>query len=378
MPVPFFDIHATLGPRDREAILARWRGVLEHGRFLHGPEVGEFESRMAAFLGVEHVVACSNGSDALVLCLQAVGIRPGDEVIVPAFTFFASAGAVARVGAAPVFADVDPETLNLSPEAAAAKVTPRTAAVLAVHLFGCPAPVAEIRRAVGMAAGRQVPVLEDAAQAVGAAAEEGPCGGMGLAAGFSCFPTKNLAALGDAGFVSTRDGRLAARVRCLREHGQDGPYRHTEVGRNARMDTLQAAVLLERLPQLLAWNAARQAGAARYRELLADAGLLDAVAPLRAHPGHVYHQFVVQVEGREALRSALDEAGVGTAVYYPVPLHLQPCFAPLGGREGDLPVCERAARRVLALPIHPGMTEAARREVVAALARILERAGTSA
>jgi len=378
MTVPFFDIHSTLGPREKEAILARWRAVLEHGRFLHGPEVGEFEARMAAFLGVEHVVACSNGSDALVLCLQAAGIGPGDEVIVPAFTFFASAGAVARLGAVPVFADVDPGTLNLSAETAAAKVSPRTAAVLAVHLFGCPAPVAGIRRAVEAAAGRPVPVLEDAAQAVGATAAEGPCGGMGLAAGFSCFPTKNLAALGDAGFVSTRDGRLAERVRRLREHGQEGPYRHTEVGRNARMDTLQAAVLLERLPRLLAWNAARQVGAAHYRELLAEAGIEEAVAPLRHHPGHVYHQFVVQVEERDALRSALEEAGIGTAVYYPVPLHLQPCFAPLGGREGDLPVCERAAGRVLALPIHPGVTEAARREVVAALGRILERAGSSA
>ncbi len=378
MPVPFFDIHATLGPRDKEAILARWQTVLEHGRFLHGPEVEEFESRMAAFLGVEHVVACSNGSDALVLCLQAAGIGPGDEVIVPAFTFFASAGAVARVGAVPVFADVDPGTLNLSAEAAAAKVTSRTAAVLAVHLFGCPAPVGEIRRAVGEAAGRQIPVLEDAAQAVGAAAKEGPCGGMGLAAGFSCFPTKNLSALGDAGFVSTRDGDLAGRVRRLREHGQDGSYRHAEVGRNARMDSLQAAVLLERLPQLLAWNAARQVGAARYRELLAEAGLLETVVPLRAHPGHVYHQFVVQVEGRGVLRAALQEVGIGTAVYYPLPLHLQPCFARLGGREGDLPVCERAAGRVLALPIHPGVTDAGRREVVAALARILERAGSSA
>lgn len=366
MAVPFFDIHYNLSPDEREAVLRRWREVLEHGRFIHGPEIPELEEKLAAFLGVGHVVGCSNGSDALVLALRAAGVGAGDEVIVPAFTFFATGGAVARLGAVPVFADVDPDTLLLTPEAAAAQAGPRTRAVVPVHLYGRPAPIGPLRAAVETAAGRGVAVVEDAAQAVGAASPEGPVGGLGDTAAWSCFPTKNLGALGDAGFTTTESAERAERMRSLRDHGGQG-YHHHEVGANFRLDTLQAAVLLERLPHLLEWNAARVESAGRYRELFERHGLLGKVRLPEIVPGHVFHQYVIQTPGRDELRAALEERGVGTAIYYPLPLHLQPCFAHLGGKPGDLPVCERAAREVLALPVHPGITPEQQEEVVAGI-----------
>lgn len=367
MPVPFFDIRYNLGPAEKQALLRRWAAVLDHGRFINGPEVGELEQRLARFLGIEHVVACSNGSDALVLALRAAGVGPGDEVIVPAFSFFATAGAVARLGAVPVFADIDPETFCLDPAAAAVRAGDLTRAVLPVHLYGRPAPVGEIRRAVEAACGREVAVVEDAAQAVGAASPEGPCGGLGLAAGFSCFPTKNLGACGDAGFVTTRSGEIAARLRRLREHGGGRRYHHDEVGYNFRHDTLQAAALLERLDHLLEYNAARIEAAADYGRRFAAAGLAGPIRWPEVVPGHVFHQYVIRAERRDDLVEHLRRAGVGCAVYYPVPLHLQPCFAGLGGRAGRLPESERAASQVLALPIHPGLGPEDRAEVVAAI-----------
>ncbi|TAH36787.1 MAG: DegT/DnrJ/EryC1/StrS family aminotransferase [Planctomycetota bacterium] len=368
MAVPFFDIHYNLGPAQRAAILRRWQGVLEHGKFILGPEVAELEQNLAAFLDVRHVIGCSNGSDALVLALRAMDVRPGDEVIVPSFTFFATAGAVARVGATPVFADIDPRTFCLSVADAARRATRRTAAVIPVHLFGHPAPIEPLREALARAAGRDVAVIEDAAQAIGTASPEGPIGGLGRVSAWSCFPTKNLGALGDAGFVSTPDAAVAARVRALREHGGARTYFHDEVGYNFRMDALQAAALLERLPHLLEWNAARVVSARHYRDLIREHGLEDVVTAPQIVPGHVFHQYVVRVRQRDALRASLSAAGIGTAVYYPLPLHLQPCFAPLGGRPGDLPEAERASQEVLALPIHPGVTPQQRQEVVAGIA----------
>lgn len=368
MAVPFFDIHYNLGPDQRAAILRRWQAVLEHGKFILGPEVADLEQKLCAFLGVPHVVGCSNGSDALVLALRALDVGPGDEVIVPAFTFFATAGAVARTGATPVFADIERAHPCLSVPDAARRVTARTKAVIPVHLFGQAAPIAPLRAALARAAGRDIPVLEDAAQAIGTASPEGAIGGLGRIAAWSCFPTKNLGALGDAGFVSTTDAALAARVRALREHGGTKTYFHDEVGYNFRMDALQAAALSERLPHLPEWNAARVVSAWHYRELLDRHGLAEVVTPPEITPGHVFHQYVVRAQQRDALRAALTEAGIGSAVYYPLPLHLQPCFARQGGKPGDLPEAERAAAEVLALPIHPGVTAAQREEVVAAMA----------
>lgn len=367
MGVPFFDIHYNLDADARARVLKRWAAILEHGRFVNGPEIEELEGALAEFLGVPHVVGCSNGSDALVLALRAAGVQPCDEVIVPAFTFFASAGAIARIGCTPVFADIDPDSFLLCPKSAASLVTERTKAVMPVHLYGRSADVGELRRAVDAAAGRPIAIVEDAAQAVGTVHPEGPCGGLGESAGFSCFPTKNLGATGDAGFATTTDAARAQRMRELRQHGGGRQYYHDEVGYNFRMSCLQAASLLEHLPHLLTWNAARQQGAAHYEELFQSQGVSEVKLPERT-VGHVFHQYVVRVPRRAELQAWLNERGIGSAVYYPLPLHLQPCFADLGGKPGQLPASERAAEEVLALPIYPGATAEQRVEVVDAVA----------
>lgn len=367
MGVPFFDIHYNLDEDARARILKRWEGILAHGRFVNGPEIEELETALAEFLGVPHVVGCSNGSDSLVLALRAAGVTPCAEVIVPSFTFFASAGAIARIGCTPVFADIDPETFLLCPDSAASLVTERTAAVMPVHLYGRPVDVPALRAKVDAAAGRSIAIVEDAAQAVGAVDAAGPCGGLGETAGFSCFPTKNLGATGDAGFATTNDAERAERMRALRQHGGGRQYYHDEVGYNFRMSCLQAASLLEHLPHLVEWNAARAAGAEHYEQLFAEAGVSEVTLPERV-AGHVYHQYVVRAPRRVELQAWLGERGIGSAVYYPLPLHLQPCFAELGGAVGQLPHAERAAEEVLALPIYPGATAEQRQQVVEAIA----------
>jgi len=376
MAVPFFDIHYNLDEDTRRALLARWERILEHGGFVNGPEVRELESALAAFLGVPHVVCCSNGSDALVLALRAADVGPGDEVLVPAFTFFASAGAIARVGATPVFCDIDPRTFLLDFEDAAARVTERTKAAMLVHLYGRAGDAVALGERLSAVAGRPVAVVEDAAQAIGAAHPAGPVGGMGVASGWSCFPTKNLGAPGDAGFATASDPEVAARMARLREHGGGRQYHHDEVGYNFRMDSLQAAGLLQQLPRLLEFSAARRAGADHYRALFTEHGLADRVILPEDDPGHVYHQFVLRIEGgrRDALATALRERGIATAVYYPLALHLQPCFAALGGHPGMLAEAERATAEVMALPIHPGITPEQREEVVAGFAACLASA----
>ncbi len=372
MPVPFFDIHYNLDEATRLSLLARWARILEHGGFVNGPEVRELEAALRALLGVRYALGCSNGSDALVLCLRALDVGPGDEVIVPAFTFFASAGAVARTGATPVFADVDPATYCLDPRSAAAKVTPRTKAVLPVHLYGRAAELPAIRAAVDAAAGRRLAIVEDAAQAIGTAHPAYVVGAFGEAAGWSCFPTKNLGAPGDAGFVTSEDEARAERMKRLREHGGGRQYHHDEVGFNFRMDSLQAAGLLQHLPRLVEFNAARRVGAEHYAHLFHEAGLsAEQGGPItlpEITPGHAVHQYVIRLRERDALRAFLGERKVGCAVYYPLGLHLQPCFAALGGKRGDLPHTERASAEVLALPIYPGVTRAQREEVVAGIA----------
>lgn len=378
MAVPFFDIQYNLDPATKQSLLGRWERILEHGGFVNGPEVRELEADLAEFLGVPGVVCCSNGSDALVLALRAADVQPGDEVLVPAFTFFASAGAVARCGAKPVFVDIDPITFLIDPADAASKVTERTKAAMAVHLYGLPVDIHGLQKTLESTAGRPIAIVEDAAQAIGAAHPSGPVGGLGISAGWSCFPTKNLGAPGDAGFATAMDPEVADRMRRLREHGGGRQYYHDEVGYNFRMDSLVAAGLLELLPRLVEFNAARCAGADHYRTLFAEAGLPEGAITLpQDAPGHVYHQFVVRAEQRDALKDFLQARQIGCAVYYPLALHLQPCFADLGGQPGDLPHSEQATADVLALPIYPGVTPEQRVELVDAVSAFYAEVGAT-
>jgi dTDP-4-amino-4,6-dideoxygalactose transaminase len=312
------------------------RRVLASGRYIMGEDVGELERELAADAGLAQGIAVSSGSDALLVALWALGVGPGDEVITSALSFFAPAGAIARLGATPVFADIDAATFNVSSTTIAARITPRTKAIVPVHLFGRVAewPVTDL------------PVVEDAAQAIGAPI------GKGRATTLSFFPAKNLGAAGDAGMVLTNDDALADRMRLYRVHGARPKYHHLVVGANLRMDTLQAAILRVKRRYLAQWNAQRRANAMRYHDALASTPL---VLPTDV-PGHVWHHYVVRAPRRDELRAHLRERGIETEVYYPTPLHLQPCFA--GGREGDCPEAERACREVLALPVHPELEAA--------------------
>ena len=349
--IPLVDVKAQYAPLVPE-LQERFAAVLDSGRFIFGPEVDAFEREAAAFLGVPHAIGVANGTDALVLSLEALGIGRGDEVVCPAFTFYATAEAIARAGGTPVFAEIDPATLNLDPEDVAARVTPRTKAIVAVHLFGRPAPLAELA-ALGL------PIVEDAAQAFGA---EG-IAQKGICSTFSFFPTKNLFALGDGGLVVSLDDEVAERVRMLRFHGSRDKQTFELVGTNSRLDALQAAMLRVFLPRLSGWNAARREAAARYEEL----GLGDAVELPADEPGHVYHMYVVRTPRRSEIASALSEAGIATASYYTTPLHLQPALAFLGYEPGSLPETERAAAENLALPLWAGISLEQQERVVEAV-----------
>jgi dTDP-4-amino-4,6-dideoxygalactose transaminase len=346
--IPLIDVKAQYAPLIPE-LEARFSAVLESGRFVFGPEVEAFEREAAAFLGVPHAIGVANGTDALVLSLEALEIGRGDEVICPAFTFYASAEAIARVGATPVFADIDPVTLNLDPEDVAARITPRTKAIMAVHLFGRMAPLADLA-ALG------VPILEDAAQAFGA---EGVAA-TGICSTFSFFPTKNLFALGDGGLVTSLDDDVAERVRMLRFHGSRDKTTFELVGTNSRLDAVQAAMLRVFLPHLTGWNASRREAAARYAEL----GLGEAAELPADEPGHVYHMYVVRSSRRAEIAAALTEAGIASASYYVTPLHLQPALAFLGHEPGSLPETERVAAENLALPMWGGIGPETQERVV--------------
>jgi dTDP-4-amino-4,6-dideoxygalactose transaminase len=337
--IPLVDVKAQYAPFIPE-LRERFAAVLESGRFIFGPEVEAFEAEAAAALGVPHAIGVANGTDALVLSLEAMGIGAGDEVICPAFTFYATAEAIARVGATPVFADIDPVTLNLDPGDVAGRITERTKAIVPVHLFGRPAPLAEL-------ASLGVPLLEDAAQAFGA---EGVAT-TGVCSTFSFFPTKNLFALGDGGLVACMDDVVAETIRRLRFHGSRDKQTFELIGANSRLDAVQAAMLRVFLPQLPGWNAARREAAARYAEL----GLGDAVELPADEPGHVYHMYVVRTEERERITAALAAEEIACAAYYVTPLHLQPAMAYLGYRPGSLPETERAAVENLALPMWGGI-----------------------
>jgi dTDP-4-amino-4,6-dideoxygalactose transaminase len=357
MKVPLLDLRAqyeTLRGETRAAV----ERVFESQAFVLGREVSALEEEIAAYCGARHAVGCASGSDALLLALTALDVRAGDEVVTTPYSFFATAGSIARLGARPVFVDIDPRTYNLNVDLLEPAITGRTRAVMPVHLYG---QCAQTDALLEIAGRRGLPVVEDAAQAVGAEDAGRRAGSLGRVGCFSFYPTKNLGGAGDGGMLSTDDDALAARLRALRVHGESSKYRHREIGFNSRLDSLQAAVLRVKLPRLDSWSDARARNAARYRELFRDAGLLEEIEPPfeRENVRHIYNQFVVRVRGgrRDALAEHLKGAGVGTEVYYPVPLHLQECFRHLGHGEGDFPEAERAARETLALPVYPELTE---------------------
>jgi len=378
MIVPLLDLKLQFAPL-REAILAEIARVCDAQQFVLGPDVERFERAVADHLGIRHAVGVSSGTDALLISFMALGIGPGDEVITPAYSFFATAGCVWRLGAKPVFVDVDPASFNLRADAVARAVTPRTKAVVPVHLYG---QMLDMPPLVALAQRHGFAIVEDACQSIGAARDGRLAGSLGDAGCFSFFPSKNLGAFGDGGLVTTDDAGMAARLRLLRGHGARTKYHHDIVGGNFRLDALQAAVLHVKLPHLDAWTEGRRRNAQRYRELfaqavartggisLAPAGAAptpDRVLVLPAEdPGvrHIYNQFVIRTGRRDALKAHLTARGIGTEIYYPVPFHLQECFASLGHRASDFPVSEACARDSLALPIYAELTEAQQRYVV--------------
>jgi len=359
----------------REEVLAAIERVCASQSFILGQEVVALEREIAAYVGSAECIACASGTDALWLGLMALGVGPGDEVLTTPFSFFASASAIVRAGARPIFADIDPRTFNLDPAKVERKLSefPRAQlkGILPVHLYGQVCDPEPFRRIAGE---RGIFVLEDAAQAFGAAWRGKRAGSFGAAAAFSFYPTKNLSAFGDAGCITTSDPEIAARLRVLREHGSRTRYHHEEIGWNSRLDAIQAAVLRVKLPYIDRWNSQRGERAAAYDRLLKESGLSQGNdAPLRApertpEAHHIFHQYVVRARKRDRLRAFLAERCIGTQIYYPVPLHLQPALSYLGYAAGDCPEAERAAGDVLALPMFPELTEDEQRAVVAAMA----------
>ncbi|HKF15379.1 MAG TPA: DegT/DnrJ/EryC1/StrS family aminotransferase [Gaiellaceae bacterium] len=345
--IPLVDVKAQYAPLIEE-LRERLAAVLESSTFIRGPNVAAFEEEAASYLGVKRTIGVANGTDALVLVLDAMGVGPGDEVICPAFTFYATAESIARRGATPVFADIDPATLNLDPEDVAARITERTRAIMPVHLFGRPAPIYEL-------AGLDPPLVEDAAQAFGS-----PGIAQSLASTFSFYPTKNLFCLGDGGLVAANDEELAERVRVLAFHGSRHKTDFQFVGYNSRLDELQAAFLRLFLTHLQEWTRGRREAAARYAEL----GLGELVQIPEDETGHVYHLFVCRSRERDRIREALTEAGIGSAVYYSTPLHLQPALRFLGWEAGSLPETERAGQDNFAIPLWPGIPSEVQERVV--------------
>jgi dTDP-4-amino-4,6-dideoxygalactose transaminase len=349
-PIPHVDVKAQYAPLIPELERA-FRATLESGRFIFGPEVEGFEREAAEYLGTSETIGVANGTDALVLVLDGLGIGRGDEVICPSFTFYATAEAIARIGATPVFADIDPVTLNLDVADVANRLTPKTKAIMPVHLFGRPAPVAELQE-LGL------PVIEDSAQAFGAAGIA-----TSIASTFSFFPTKNLFCLGDGGLVAVNDSELGQRIRMLRFHGSRAKKTFDYVGYNSRLDALQAAMLRIFLPHLDGWNRQRREAAARYGEL----GLGEVCELPQDEAGHVYHMYCVRSPERDRLSEALHEAQIAHAVYYQPPLHLQPALAYLGYKEGDFPETEKAAAENLCLPLWAGISSEQQEQVVSAV-----------
>jgi dTDP-4-amino-4,6-dideoxygalactose transaminase len=362
MKVPLLDLkaqYAAIRGEVREAI----DRVCDSQHFILGPEVSAFEEEVAGFCGAKYAVGVSSGTDALLAALMVENLRPGDEIITSPYSFFATAGAIARVGARPVFVDIEPDTFNIAAPRVAERITARTRGILPVHLFGRASDLDPILAAASSRSG--ITVIEDAAQAIGTRDRKGRSAGtLGRMGCFSFFPSKNLGAFGDGGLVTTGDPEVAEALRVIRVHGSKPKYHHRVVGGNFRLDALQAAVLRVKLKRLSAWSEARRANAARYRLLFEQAGLASRVRLPADEPGHIYNQFVVRVPDRDRLQKALADQEIGSEVYYPVPLHLQPCFSGLGHRKGDFPVAEAAAVDSLALPIYPELTESQQSFVV--------------
>jgi dTDP-4-amino-4,6-dideoxygalactose transaminase len=366
-PVPQLDLaaqYAAIGGELRAAV----ERVMASQQFVLGREGAAFEQEIATLCGVAHGIGVASGTDAVILALRACGVQPGDEVILPAFTFVATGSAVSALGAKPVFADIRPETYNVDPAEFERRVTPRTSAIVVVHLYGLPVDMDPI---LAFAGARKIPVIEDNAQAIGASYKGIRTGALGDAASFSFYPTKNLGAYGDAGLVTTNSSEIAEHIRTLRNHGQTRKYLSSEPGWNSRLDEIQAAILRVKLRHLSNWQRARQANAAEYTRLLNQIpGVMPPVVPEGFE--HVFHQYTIRVERRDALQQFLSERKIGSTVYYPHPLHLQPLYASLGHKAGDFPHSERAAQEVLSLPLYPELRKEQIAHVVESIAEFLK------
>jgi dTDP-4-amino-4,6-dideoxygalactose transaminase len=360
--VPLLDLKAQYRAI-RAEVLEAIAMVCDEQGFVLGPRVSAFEEAIAKYVGSTHAIGCASGSDALLLTLMAMGVKAGDEVITVPFTFFATAGAISRLGAKPVFVDIQPDTFNIDPEQVERALTPRTKAIIPVHLFGQCAGMAALNQ---LARQKRARVIEDACQAIGAAQEGKRAGILGDASCFSFFPTKNLGGFGDGGIITTNDSGLAESMAMLRVHGSRVRYLHEAVGINSRLDALQAAVLHVKLKYLDQWTEGRRRNAVRYQQLFTGAKLQDRVVLPVTAPGnfHVYNQYTIRVQKRDELRAFLKDKGVGTEVYYPLPMHLQNCYRDLGQQKGAFPVSERAAEEVLSLPIYAELTSEQQAHVV--------------
>jgi dTDP-4-amino-4,6-dideoxygalactose transaminase len=369
-PLAFLDLKAQYATIRQEVSEAVTR-VLESQQFILGPEVGALEKELAEITQCKYAIACGSGTDALVLALHALGIGRGDEVITTPFTFVASAGSIAQVGATPVFVDIDPQTFNIDPAQIERAVTPRTRAIMPVHLFGLTAAMNEINAIAGQ---RGISVVEDAAQAIGAQCRGLPAGSMGNLGCFSFFPSKNLGAAGDGGLITTHSAEIAERLKLLHLHGARQRYEYEILGMNSRLDTLQAAILRVKLRHLSEWNSARRRNAARYRGLFEDFKLSGKITVPQEPPNmtHVYNQFTIRVADRGSLREKLNNRGVPSEIYYPIALHLQKAFEYLGYRAGAFPESESASREVLSLPIYPELTAEQQHRVVAAISEAID------
>ncbi|MGD9850082.1 MAG: DegT/DnrJ/EryC1/StrS family aminotransferase [Nitrospirales bacterium] len=354
MNVPLLDLKAQYATI--QADIQRVVGeVCADQSFILGPLVQKLEQLLAEFIGTPEAIGVASGSDALLLSLMELGVQAGDEVVTVPFTFFASAGVISRLQAKPVFVDITPDTWNMDPDKVAEGVTEKTKAILPVHLFGQCADIPQIGQVV---VGRNIPVIEDACQAIGASRDGIKAGAMGRTGCFSFFPSKNLGAFGDGGMITTGDPEIAERLRLLRVHGSRSEYHHHLIGINSRLDALQAAVLLVKYQRLAEWTAKRQDNAASYHRLFGEANLLDRIAlpVVRQGNHHVFNQFTIRTNRRDELSAYLTGHHIGNRIYYPVPLHLQECYQELGYRKGDFPVAEQAAKEVLSLPIYPELS----------------------
>lgn len=363
MNVPLLDLKAQYNSI-RDEIEPVLKEIIESQYFIMGPAVKECETATAAYCGTAHAVGVSSGTDALLIALMAEGVGPGDEVITTPYTFFATAGSIARVGATPVFVDIDPQSFNIAPAAISARITKRTKAIMPVHLYG---QMVDMDPIMELAREHKLVVIEDAAQAIGAEYKGRRAGSIGDYGCFSFFPSKNLGAFGDGGIVTTNDAARAERLVSLRNHGMNPKYYHKLVGGNFRLDTLQAAVVVIKLRHLDGWSKGRQSNAERYNHLIAEAGLLTRGVvrlPKVLMSRHIFNQYVIRVSRRDALIQHLKTHDVGTEIYYPVPLHMQECFGYLGGKPGQFPESEKAANETLALPIFPELREEQARHVV--------------